>query len=158
MTNTQTNITTVGDNEGKSLSFVSNKYRIVISGKQTGSSYASIYMLVPSEGGLGPHAHPVMPEIEFKMECGSYIAKKGSLVNIPLGGAVHSFKNITDTPAHMLCTAIPSGLDEFFQEIGNPVEAGKFLPPHVHDFEELQRLQAIAEKCEQKLYPLNYLD
>jgi quercetin dioxygenase-like cupin family protein len=166
MTNTQTTIITVDDQQGDSLSVVGDTYRIMISGKQTGGSYAIIDMLVPPGGGPGPHAHPNMQEaffvadgeIEFKMEGGSYIAKKGSLVNIPLGGAVHSFKNITDSTAHMLCTVIPAGLDEFFREIGKPVEAGKFLPLHVPGVEELQGLKAIAEKYEQKLYPPNYLD
>ena len=165
MANTQTNITTVNYNEGKSLSVVGDTYRTIISGKQTGGSYAIIDMLVPPGGGPGPHAHSSMQEtfyvldgeIEFKMEGGSYTAKKGSLVYIPLGGAVHSFKNITDTPAHMLCTVIPSGLDEFFQEIGKPVEVGKFLAPHIPNPEELQKLEAIAAKYGQQLYPSNYL-
>lgn len=160
MANTTTNITTVDDNEGKSVSVVGDTYRILMSGKQTGGNYSIIDMLVPPGGGPGPHAHANMQEafyvidgeIEFKTEAGSYIAKKGSLVNIPLGGAVHSFKNISKNVAHLLCTVIPAGLDEFFQEVGKPVEVGKFLPHHVPDLDEQNKLKAVAEKYGQKLY------
>ena len=86
-----------------------------------------------------------------------YIAKKGSLVNIPFGGAVHSFKNMTGSIAHLLCTVIPAGLEEFFQEIGKPVEAGKFLAPHVPDLEDQELLKTLVEKYGQKLYSPDYL-
>lgn len=166
MKNTKTNITTVSNNEGKSISVVGDTYRILISGKQTGGSYAIIDMLVPPGGGPGPHAHADMQElfyvvdgeVEFKMEGSSYKAQKGSFINIPAGGAVHSFKNITDTPAHLLCTVVPAGLDEFFEEVGKPVAAGEFLAPHVPDMEEQKKLEAIAAKYGQQLYPLDYLD
>jgi len=160
------NIITVNENEGKSLSVVGDTYRIAISGKQTGGAYAVIDMMVPPGGGPGPHSHTdiqelfylVDGEIEFKTETGKYIAKKGSFVNIPKGGEVHAFKNTGTETAHMLCTVIPAGLDEFFSEIGTPVETGMFLPPPVLDQKELARLKAFAEKHGQKLYPPDYLD
>jgi len=166
MATTTTNITTVNDKEGQSLSVVGDTYRIVISGKQTSGNYTIIDMIVPPGGGPGPHAHANMQEtfyvvdgeVEFKTETGSYLAKKGSLVNIPLGGAVHSFKNISQSIAHLLCTVMPAGLEELFQEIGKPVEAGIFLPPHIPDVEEQQKLKNIAEKYGQKLYPPDFLD
>ena len=129
------NITTIDNGQGQSLSIVGDTYRILISGEQTDGSYAVIDMLVPPGGGPGPHAHKYFQEmfyvaegeIEFKMEGGKYIAKKGSFVNIPLGGAVHCFKNTTDKLAHLLCTVVPAGLDSFFKEIGKPIESGDFF-------------------------------
>lgn len=160
------NIIAVNENQGQSLSVVGDTYRIIISGKQTGGAYAVIDMMVPPGGGPGPHAHAdiqelfyiVDGEIEFKTEAGKYIAKKGSFVNIPKGGEVHAFKNAGTAMAHMLCTVIPAGLDEFFSEIGTPVEAGTFLPPPAFDEKELTRLKGFAEKHGQKLYPPDYLD
>jgi quercetin dioxygenase-like cupin family protein len=160
------NITTVDENEGQTLAVVGDAYRIIISGKQTGGAYAVIDMLVPPGGGPGPHAHAdiqesfyvIEGEIEFKTEGGVYFAKKGSFVNIPKGGEVHCFKNTGNTIAHMLCSVIPSGLDEFFEEIGIPVAAGTFLPPPALNEEDLSRLKAIGEKYGQKLYPPDYLD
>ena len=126
---------TVDEADGQHLSVVGDTYRIVISGKQTGGAYAAIDMLIPPNGGPGPHAHAGFQEsfyvldgeIEVKSDAGKYTAKKGSFVNIPLGGIVHSFKNKTDTLAHMMCVVVPSGLEEMFLEIGKPVEAGEFF-------------------------------
>jgi quercetin dioxygenase-like cupin family protein len=162
---TDNNISTIDNGQGQSLSVVGDSYRILISGKQTGGNYAVIDMLVPPGGGPGPHAHKDMQEmfyvvegeIEFKMEGGKYNAKKGSFVNIPLGGKVHCFKNTTGNIAHLLCTVVPAGLDDFFQEIGKPIETGAFLPPRILSIEEMNKLKSIAEKYGQKLYPPDFL-
>ena len=160
------NITTNNIGQGQSISIVGDTYRIIMSGEQTNGSYAVIDMLVPPGGGPGPHAHKHFQEmfyvadgeVEFKMEGGSYKAKKGSFVNIPLGGAVHCFKNTSNAVAHLLCTVVPAGLDSFFQEIGKPVEIGTFLPPPTLSKEELGKLKSIAEKYGQQLYPPDYFD
>ncbi len=160
------NILTVDENEGQHLSVVGDTYRIIISGKQTQGAYAVIDMLVPPGGGPGPHAHTdiqelfyvVDGELEYKTEAGKYMAKKGSFVNIPKGGEVHCFKNTSNSTVHLLCTVIPAGLDEFFEEVGTPVAAGTFLPPAVFDEKELIRLKTLAEKHGQKLYPPDFLD
>jgi mannose-6-phosphate isomerase-like protein (cupin superfamily) len=68
MANTTTNITTVDNNEGKSLSVVGDTYRTLISGKQTGGDYSIIDMLVPPGGGPGPHAHGNMQEAFYVIE------------------------------------------------------------------------------------------
>lgn len=159
-------ITTIDNNQGQSVSVVGDTYRVLISGKQTNGNYAVIDMLVPPGGGPGPHAHKeiqemffvVEGEIEFKMEGGTYQAKKGSFVNIPLGGAVHCFKNTTNDIAHLLCTVVPAGLDAFFQEIGKPVDAATFLPPSTFSAEELNKLKFLAKKYGQDLFPPDYLD
>jgi quercetin dioxygenase-like cupin family protein len=160
------NIITVDENQGEHLSVVGDAYRIIISGKQTGGGYAVIDMLVPPGGGPGPHSHTdihesfyvVDGEIDFKTEAGGYTAKKGSFVNIPKGGEVHSFHNNGNKIAHLLCTVIPAGLDAFFEEIGKSVPAGTFLPPPHLNPDELSRLMTIAERYGQKLYPPDYLD
>ncbi len=96
-------------------------------------------------------------EVEFKMESAKHTATKGAFINIPLGGAVHCFKNTSNSVAHLLCTVVPAGLDKFFEEIGKPVEAGKFLPPPDLKPEDLQKLKTIAEKYGQQLFPPDYL-
>jgi quercetin dioxygenase-like cupin family protein len=159
------NIITVDENQGQNYSIVGDTYRIIISGKQTKGEYAVIDMLVPPGGGPGPHSHAAIHEsfyvvdgeIDFKTEAGNYTAKKGAFVNIPKGGEVHCFKNTTTKMAHLLCTVIPAGLDEFFEEIGTPVEPGTFLPHPVLDEATLVKLKSAAEKHGQKLYPPDYL-
>ena len=160
------NVKHIGNTQGKHLSVVGDTYRIIIPGEQTHGEFAMIDKLIPPGGGPGPHAHAsfhesfyiVDGEVEFKTEEGKTIARKGDVITVPKGGAIHSFKNVSDSLAHMLCTVVPAGLDAFFEEIGTPVQAGEFLPlPHL-DEQSVKKLIAIAEKYGQQLYPPNYLD
>jgi len=166
MENPISRVTTVGARDGQSLSVVGDTYRLVVTGEQTGRAYAVIDMLVPPQGGPGPHAHTAFQEsfyvmegeIVVKTESQTYTAGKGSFVNIPLGGIVHDFKNMTDTTAHLLCVLTPAGMEGMFQEIGKPVPAGAFLPAPSLGPEEQKRMQGIAEKYGQQLFPPDYLD
>jgi len=156
---------TLGAQDGKNLSVVGDTYRILVAGKETNGAFATIDMLIPPDGGPGPHAHPdfeetfyvIDGEVEVKSEAGTYIAKKGAYVVIPKGGIVHCFKNQSDQTAHLLCTVVPSGLEEMFLEIGQPVAFGDFLPPPAMDPESIGKLIAIAEKYGQKVFPPDYL-
>jgi len=156
----------VGPNGGEILAVVGDNYRVLVSGKQTNGAFSTIDMLVPPQSGPGPHSHTsfyesfyiVDGEVEVHSEAGSYTATKGSFVVIPEGGVVHYFKNKSDTMAHLLCTVVPAGLEEFFQEIGEPVSVGEFLPPPSMDPESMKKLQAIAQKHGQIVYPPNFLD
>ncbi|MDR3695689.1 cupin domain-containing protein [Mucilaginibacter sp.] len=165
MENTKPAPITFSANEGENISVVGDTYRILASGKQTGGAFATIDMLVPPGGGPGPHSHPdfqetfyiIEGEIEVKSEVSTYIATKGSYVVIPKGGIIHCFKNKSDTLAHLLCTVIPSGLEEMFIAIGTPIEPGTFLPPPPMDAESIGQLVKIAEKYGQKVYPPDFL-
>ena len=156
---------TLGAEDGQNLSVVGDTYRILASGKQTGKAFATIDMLIPPNGGPGPHSHAnfeesfyvIDGEVEVLSEASAYTAKKGSFVVIPKGGIVHSFKNKTDKTVHLLCTVVPSGLEEMFMEIGMPVAEREFLPPPPMDAEAQKKMEAIAEKYGQKVYPPDYL-
>jgi quercetin dioxygenase-like cupin family protein len=151
---------------GETLSVAGDTYRLLVTGEQTGGTYAVIDMLVPPGGGPGPHAHPAVQEsffvlggeIQVMTETQTYIAAEGALVAIPYGGLIHSFKNLSLSTAHLLCVVVPAGLDRMFREIGAPVEPGAFLPQPDFSQSELKRLQGIAEKYGQRLYPPDYLD
>jgi len=157
---------TVDPAGGEILSVVGGNYRILVSGKQTNGAFATIEMLVPPENGPGPHSHAnfyesfyiVDGEVEVHSEAGVYTAKKGSFVVVPEGGIVHYFRNVSDKMAQLLCMVVPAGLEEFFEEIGDPVAAGEFLPPSPMTPETIKNLQAIAQKHGQVLYPPNFLD
>lgn len=143
-------ITTVGNNEGSYLSVAGGKYRILISGEQTGGNYAVIEMRVPPGSGPVPHEHKNVQEtfyvaegeVEFRTENGKYYAQRGSFINIPLGGPIHAFKNTSDKEVTLICTVIPAGFDSMFKEISivRPEEA-----------------IAIGEKYGNKFYPPDYL-
>lgn len=90
-------------------------------------------------------------------EAGSYTAKKGSFVTIPKGGVIHDFKNNTNQNAVLLCTVVPAGLEDFFIEIGKPVAIGEFLPlPPMDDPDAVKKMEKIAAKYGQKVYPPDY--
>jgi quercetin dioxygenase-like cupin family protein len=156
----------VGAKDGESISMVGDTYRVLVTGKQTNGEFATIDMLIPPGGGPGPHAHAdfyesfyvVDGEVEVKSEAGGYTAKKGSFITIPKGGIVHCFKNESDKMAHLLCTVVPSGLEEMFLELGTQVEADTFLPPPHLDPETLKKIQQTAERYGQQLFPPDYLD
>jgi quercetin dioxygenase-like cupin family protein len=155
-----------GPDEGQNLSMVGDTYRILMTGQETGGAYGAIDMLIPPGGGPGPHAHPdfqesfyvIDGEIEVKSEVSTYVAKKGSFVNIPKGGIVHCFKNKSDKVAHLLCVVVPSGLEAFFMEIGSPVAVGAFLPPPIMDEAAMKKITELTGKYGQKLFPPDYLD
>ena len=166
MSETTAGVLTLGPAQGESVSVVGDTYRILLSGAQTGGAFAIIDMLIPPNGGPGPHSHAEMHEsfyvvegeVVVKTKDLTYTARKGSFISIPLGGVVHDFKNLSHSTAHLLCTVVPAGLDAMFREIGQPVPAGTFLPPAPMSPAELARLTAIAEKHGQKLFPPDYLD
>jgi quercetin dioxygenase-like cupin family protein len=160
-------LTDVAPSGGRSISVVGDTYRIIIGGEQTNGAYALIDMLIPPGGGPGPHSHAAFQEAYYILEGEirivtkekTYTATKGSYVNIPFNGPVHKFTNRTDKATHMLCLTTPTGMEKMFEEIGKPVAAAdSFLPPPQMTPEELKRLQSIAEKFGQKLYPPDYLD
>jgi quercetin dioxygenase-like cupin family protein len=165
MENTKAAPITVGPEEGQSISFVGDTYRILISGKETGGAFATIDMLIPPGAGPGPHSHAdfhetfyvVDGEVEVKSEAGTYTAKKGAYVVIPKGGIVHNFKNKTDEVAHLLCTVVPSGLEEMFLAMGTPVTPGTFIQPPPIDEEGFKKITALVEQYGQKLYPPDFL-
>ncbi|CCH00111.1 cupin 2 domain-containing protein [Fibrella aestuarina BUZ 2] len=156
---------TIGPGAGESVSVGGSTYRILVSGNDTAGAFATIDMLVPPGGGPGPHAHAdfdesfyvIDGEIDVKSELGNYVATKGSFITIPKGGVVHGFKNKTNQTAHLLCTVVPAGLEMLFEEIGQPVAHGQFLPPPVLDAPTIKRLQGIAEKHGQQVFPPDYL-
>jgi quercetin dioxygenase-like cupin family protein len=161
-----TKIITVNPRDGQDLSVVGDNYRLLITGKETENAFAVIDMLIPPGGGPMPHAHATFQEsfyviegeIVVRTEEQTYVAKQGAFVSIPKGGAIHSFKNESDINAHILCIVVSAGLEEFFKEIGEPVEYGKFLPPPVMNPETASKLKTIAEKYNQEVFPPNYFD
>lgn len=151
-------ILTIDVSEGQEFLIAGGNYRIIISGKQTDGKFAVIEMSVPPGAGPNPHSHAnftesfyvLEGEVAFKSESGNYIAKKGSFINIPEGGMIHGFKNVSNIPAKLLCTVIPAGLDDFFEEIAAYLTANSNA--------EIDKIKSISEKYGQKIYPENYLD
>lgn len=163
--NMDSNVKIISSDEGETLAIAGGNYRIIISGDQTNGNYAVIEMTVPPGGGPPPHSHPetqemfhvLEGEVEFKTEAGKQTVGKDGFVNIPFGGAVHCFKNISENHARLLCTVVPAGLENLFKEIGVPVLPGQILPvPELND-KRREFLKEIDLKYNQKTYPPDFL-
>jgi quercetin dioxygenase-like cupin family protein len=152
--------------EGEYWAVAGGNYRIVITGAETNGSYAVIEMTVPPGGGPPPHAHPDIQEtfyvldgsVTFSTAAGSQTVTKGGFVHIPLGGAVHCFKNTSDQVATLLCTVMPAGLEEVFRAIGQPAAPGQFLPIPEPTPERIALIKAIEAQFNQQTYPRDYFD
>ncbi|QRR00239.1 cupin domain-containing protein [Dyadobacter sandarakinus] len=148
---------------GETFSMAGGSYRIIVSGSETNGEYATIEMTVPPGGGPGPHAHAgfhetfyvLEGEVEIRTEDGRYTATAGSYAAIPKGGIVHGFKNQTDKVARLLCTVVPAGLENFFKEVAAVTAPVPGTPTQAPD---MAKLNAIAGKYGQVLYPPDYLD
>jgi quercetin dioxygenase-like cupin family protein len=154
---------TVADPDGAGLRHVSvagGTYTILLSGAETEGRYCLIDMLVPDGGGPPPHRHDFEEmftildgEIEFNFRGEVLRAGAGATVNIP-ANAPHSFKNTSDKPARLLCMCTPSGQDEFFMAVGDPVDSRSAPPPKLADAERAERMQrakALAAKYRTEL-------
>lgn len=158
-------ISIINPDQGETLAIAGGNYRIIISGDQTNGSYAVIEMTVPPGGGPPPHAHPdtqemfhvLEGELTFKTEQGHHIVSKDGFVNIPLGGAIHCFKNNSENYARLLCTVVPAGLENLFRELGEPVEPGQMLPIPEMTEQRKAFLKEIDLKYNQKTYPPDFL-
>jgi quercetin dioxygenase-like cupin family protein len=117
------------------VAVVGDTYSILVSGAQTAGRYCLIDMIVPDGSGPPPHRHDfeemftlLEGELEFTFRGVTTTVRAGSSVNIP-ANAPHVFKNISGSTVHMLCMCTPAGQEEFFMEVGDPLESRTSLPP-----------------------------
>lgn len=162
----ESGIRIIAKQTGKILAVAGGNYRVIISGDETAGRYSVIEMVVPPNGGPPPHSHPTIQEtfyvlegeIEFKTEIGKTLVKSGSFISVPLGGAIHCFKNSSNATAKLLCTVAPSGLEKIFEAIGSPAAPGEFLPVPELTKERRKLLEEVDLAYHQKTYPEDYLD
>jgi uncharacterized cupin superfamily protein len=117
-------------------------------------------MLVPPGGGPPPHRHDfeemftiLEGEIELVFRGEAKRAGSGSTVNVP-ANAPHSFKNLSDQPARLLCMCLPAGQDEFFLAVGDAVDSRTAPPPQISPAERderIQRAKALAPRFRTQL-------
>jgi quercetin dioxygenase-like cupin family protein len=148
------------DPKMRHFSIAGGTYTILMSGEQTGGRYCLTDMLVPSGGGPPLHRHDfeemftiLEGDIEFTFRDQVLVAGAGSTVNIP-ANAPHSFKNRSDKPARLLCMCTPSGQEEFFMAVGDPVDSRAAPPPKLSNDERadrVQRAKALAAKYRTEL-------
>lgn len=121
------------------ISVAGDTYTILLTGDDTAGRFTLIDMHVPPGGGPPPHRHDfeetfsvLQGEIEVNFRGAKSIVRAGETVNVP-ANAPHAFRNASDQPARMLCTCSPSGQEEFFAAIGDPVASRTAPPPELDE-------------------------
>ena len=119
------------------IGLVGDTYTILLSGADTAGRFCLIDMHIPPQGGPGPHRHDfeetfilLEGEIDATFRGKSSIVHAGETVHIP-ANAPHQFRNVSSQPARMLCLCSPSGLEDFFREVGVPVATRTTPPPRL---------------------------
>lgn len=136
--------------QGRTVGVVGDIYRVLVTGAETGGRYATIEATVLPGGGPPPHVHSredetfyvLEGEVTFQIGEETVVAKPGTFVHMPIGQP-HAFKNETERAAKMLISFAPAGLEDYFFEIGQPLESE--LPPRSTQ-EEIQKLLAVAPR------------
>jgi quercetin dioxygenase-like cupin family protein len=138
--------------EGRTIAVVGDVYRFLATGEDTNGKYAMWEAIVLPGGGPPPHVHSreeegfYVLEGEITLSVGEerIVATAGTFANMPVG-VLHSFKNESSSPARMLISVAPAGLEKMFFEVGVPVAAGSAnAPPPTK--EEIEKLLSVASK------------
>jgi len=98
-------------------------YRFLVTGAESGGAYFAMEAFVPPGGGPPPHIHRNEDETFYIVEgrCDFLLGDEtitggaGAFVNVPRG-TVHRFHNSGTTPARMILTFSPAGIEHFFEE------------------------------------------
>jgi quercetin dioxygenase-like cupin family protein len=136
------------------LAVVDDTYTVLLSGDQTNGRFAMLDMLIPPGGGPPPHFHDfeecfrvLEGSIEVRVgDAPPVVLEQGDSANIP-ANAPHSFRNAAEVEARLLCTVVPSGLEKFFAEFGDPVANRTSPAPKLSDAEREQRLRIARAKA-----------
>lgn len=138
--------------QGRSVWVVGDRYTFKTTGEETGGAFAMIEGVVPPGGGPPPHSHGredeafyvLEGELSFHADGRSFTAGPGSWITLAKG-SVHYFRNNTPHKARILVCVTPSGLENFFMEVGRPAADGEEgpVPPTP---EEIQKLLETAPK------------
>ncbi len=136
--------------EGRTVAVVGDVYRFLATGEETNGAYALWEARVPPGGGPPPHVHSreeegfyvLEGEITFRIGEQQLVASAGMFANMPVG-TPHSFRNESNSPARMLISVAPAGLEQMFLRAGRELPPGTetALPP---THAEIEKLLAIA--------------
>ena len=117
------------------IGLVGDTYTILVTGEETAGKYTLIDMHVPPGGGPPAHRHDFEEmftvldgEVQVTFRGETLVARAGETINVP-ANAPHAFTNDGDKPSRLLCMCAPSGQEEFFTLVGQPVATRTETPP-----------------------------
>ena len=153
------NIILMQPGEGRSFSLVGDIYTFKAVGEETGGAYALFEFLIPPQSGSPPHIHHredetfyvLEGELTFHIEDLKIVVPSGGFVHAPKG-IPHSFKNEGTTPVKTLTSAVPAGLEKFFEEVGYLItDKGASVP--VTQREQIEKMIEVGPKYGIEILP-----
>ncbi len=135
--------------EGKSVWFLGTLITFKAEGETTANGFGLLEFVLPAGFAPPPHIHHTEDEAFYILEgtltvtCGDqmFTATPGSFVYQPRG-IVHWFKVEGDQQARLLQINTPTGLEHFFEEMGEKAQALTLPPSGPPDVEKLMTLAA----------------
>jgi len=112
-------------NEGHQVELAGIKLFVKAAKEHTNGSWSLIEYHAPAQfAGPPPHSHKIMEETFYVLEgnpsfrVGDEIitGAAGSFIHIPVG-TVHTFSNLSDSPAKFLVHMSPGGFEKYFDEL-----------------------------------------
>lgn len=137
---------------GVAYSVVGDHITFLVTGAQTGGSFAAFRTRIDPGAGPPRHIHSredeafliLEGEVTFTVGVDQkrFVVGPGGYVSAPRG-VPHCFKNESDRPAAMLVTVVPAGIEDFFASVGTRLgsESAPAIPP---DPAAIARLLATA--------------
>ena len=129
------------------IGLVGDTYTILLTGSDTNGRFCLIDCIVLPGGGPPPHRHDfeetfiiLEGELDVIFRGNKMAVRAGDTFNIP-SNAPHQFYNSSNKPVHMLCLCSPAGLENFFMQVGTPVE-GRTTPAPKPDRAAQEKLEA----------------
>ncbi len=124
---------------GKVLRAFGDETTVHLGGADTGGAVTAFTVVTPPGGGPPPHYHDREDEWFFPREGRVEFFLEGAWQEVPVGGAVfaprgavHTFRNIGETPLTMLIHTAPSGFEVFFERC-----AEEFSKPEGPDMDRI---------------------
>lgn len=128
---------------------------VLLRGEDTNNQLCVIDMFVPPGGGPPPHRHDfeetfvvLEGEVQATFRGQKELVRTGETIHIP-ADAPHRFQNISDKPARLLCICSPAGQEEYFMQVGIPVESRTAAPPPLDEEAERkvkEKAKALASR------------
>lgn len=134
----------------KVISVAGDRVALLLDGEATSQAYVVMESTVPPGGGPPRHVHHredelflvLEGEVTFFIGDTTVTHTKGESIVAPKG-VPHRFKNTGAAEATMLITAMPAGIEKFFEAAGHPLP-DRTSPPVPPTRADIEHMIAIA--------------
>jgi len=125
-----------GQAEGDQYWVAGDRYTFKLTAAETGGAFSLFHFMVPPDSGSPPHTHAREDEtfvilkgtVRIRAGDATVTAGPGDTVFGPRG-VTHTFHNVGQDNAEMLCLAVPAGVEGFFMAAGQPAPDPATTPP-----------------------------